>query len=323
MKRRTFIAGLGGAAAWPLVARGQPASKLPIIGFLGGDHSVWSPWAAAFAQRLRELGWIEDRTVTIEYRWAEGHAERYTDFATEFVHLKVNVVVTFSPAATVVKQATSEIPIVFAIGNDPVGDGLVASLARPGGNVTGLSIQTTDLAGKRIEILREIVPGLRRLAVMYHVDDPSAATEQSEAHAIARMIGIEVTPLEIRETADILPALSTVHSQVDAIYVVQGSLVGANRDRIIALALEERLPIIFNPRDHVRAGALMSYGPSFVDLLRRTADIVDKILRGTKPGQIPVEQPTKFDLVINLKTAGLLGLAVPPMLLARADEVIE
>jgi putative ABC transport system substrate-binding protein len=271
--------------------------------------------------RLRQLGWIDGRTIAIEYRWTEGHPERAAEFAIEFVQLKVDVIVTFSPAAMAVKAVTSSIPIVFAIGNDPIGTGLVASLARPGGNVTGMSIQATDLAAKQLELLREIVPNLRRLAIMADMGDPDGLREMSEVRTTARTLGIEVTPLEIRRADDISAAFTALNA--DALYVVQGPLVGANQTRIITSALSLRLPTTFAPRDHVKAGALMSYGPDFPDLFRRTAELVDKILRGTKPGDIPVEQPTKFDFAINLTTAKALGLTIPLTLLAVADEVIE
>jgi putative ABC transport system substrate-binding protein len=320
--RRAFIAALGGAAvSWPRAVRAQQPGRLPTIGFLGADASAFSPWTDAFVARLRELGWIEGSTIAIEYRWSQGRTERYAEIAAEFVRLKVDVIVTVGSAVPVVRQATTVIPIVFAVGIDPVGSGLIASLARPGGNVTGLSIQAADLAGKRLEILREIVPSLRRLAIMTDVGDPDGVREMGEVQTAARSLGIEVTPLEIRRADDISAAFAAL--KADALYVVQGPLVGANRTRIITLALGLQLPTTFPPRDHVKAGALMSYGPNFPDLFRRTADLVDKILRGTKPGDIPVEQPTKFEFVINLTTAKSLGLEVPQSLLARADEVIE
>jgi putative ABC transport system substrate-binding protein len=323
MKRRAFIALIGGAAAWPLAAHAQPAGKLPTIGFLGNEAATWAPYTAAFAGRLRELGWIEGRTIAVEYRWAAGRPERQAEVAAEFVRLRVDVIVTAGDAVAALKQATSVIPIVFAIATDPVGGGLVASLARPGGNVTGLSIQSADLAGKRLELLREVVPGLRRLAIMVNVGYPQAVLEMAEVEAAARTLGIEVAALEIRRAEDIAPALEKVKAQADALYVVVDALVGANRTRIIMLAGGARLPTIFNTRDSVQAGGLMSYGASFPDQFLRAADLVDKILRGTKPGDIPVEQPTKFDLVINLKTAKALGLTVPPNLLGIAEEVIE
>jgi putative ABC transport system substrate-binding protein len=324
MKRREFITFLGGAAAaWPLAALAQQAGKLPTIGFLGVDAAVWSPWTAAFVGRLRELGWIEGRTIAIEYRWAEGRAERNAEIAAEFVRFKVDVIVTFGTAVPAVKQATAVIPIVFAIAQDPVGGGLVTNLARPGGNVTGLSIQATDIAGKRLEILREVVPRLRRLAIMVDFTNPQPVLEMGEVQAAARTLGIEVAPLAIHRAEDIAPAFEALKAHADALYVVNDALVNTNRTRIITLALGARLPTIFNTRDHVQAGGLMSYGPSYLAQFRHAAEYVDKILRGTKAGDLPVEQPTKFDLVINLTTAKALGLEVSPAFLARADEVIE
>ena len=323
MKRRAFITLLGGATVWPLAARAQQAGKLPTIGFLGTDAAVFSPWTAAFAERLRALGWIDGRTITIEYRWAEGRPERYAEIAAEFVRLKVDVIVANGDAVPRVKQATSVIPIVFPIATDPVGTGLVASLVRPGGNVTGLSIQSTDLAGKRLELLREVVPNLHRLAIMANVGDSQAVLEVGEAQAAARTLGLEVAPLEIRRAQDIAAAFASLKPQADALYVVTESLIAANRTRVITLALSARLPTIFNNRVHVQAGGLMSFGPNFSDLFRRAAELVDKILRGTKPSDIPVEQPTKFELVLNLTTAKAIGLTIPEAFLLRADEVIE
>jgi putative ABC transport system substrate-binding protein len=324
VRRREFITILGGAAAWPLAARAQQPGKVPTIGFLGAaTASVWGTWTATFVQRLRELGWTEGRTIAIEYRWAEGRPERYAEIAAEFVRLKVDIIVAVGSAVPAVKQATSVIPIVFALASDPVGAGLVASLSRPGGNVTGLSNQQSDVGGKRVEHLREVLPNLRRLAILANVGHSESMLEMGEVQAGARNLGIEVTKLEIRRAEDIAPAFETLKGQADALYVVLSALVATNRTRIITLALSARLPTSFNAREYVEAGALMSYGPNFPDNWRRTAEIVDKILRGAKPAEIPVEQPTKFDLVINLTTAKLLGLEVPPTLLARADEVIE
>jgi putative ABC transport system substrate-binding protein len=322
MQRREFITLLGGAvAAWPRAARAQQPGRLPTIGFLGVDASVWSPWTAAFVGRLRELGWIEGRTIAIEYRWAEGHPERNAEIA--FVRLKVDVIVTFGTAVPTVKRATAVIPIVFAIAHDPVGGGLVTNLARPGTNVTGLSIQSTDVAGKRLELLREVVPRLRRLAIMVNFANPQPVLEMGEVQAAARTLAIDVAPLAILRAEDIAPAFEALKAQTDALYVVNDALINTNRTRIITLALDARLPTIFNTRDHVQAGGLMSYGPNYPAQFRHTAEYVDKILRGTKPGDLPVEQPTKFDLVINLTTAKALGLEVPRAFLARADEVIE
>jgi ABC-type uncharacterized transport system substrate-binding protein len=323
MNRREFILALGGAAAWPLAARAQQV-RLPTIGFLGAaTPSVWAPWIAAFEQRLRELGWIEGRTVAIDYRWAEGRSERYAEIAAEFVQRKVDVIVTVGSAVPVVKQATSVIPIVFALAADPVGAGLVASLSRPGGNVTGLSNQQSDLASKRIELLREILPNVRRLAILANVDHSESVLEMDEVQNAARGFGIEVVKLEIRRALDIAPAFEGIKHQADALYVVVSALIASNRMRIMTFALSARLPTIINIREYAEAGAMLSYGPRIPDLWRRAADYVDKILRGAKPADLPVEQPTKFDLVINLTTAKALGLTVPPTLLARADEVIE
>jgi putative ABC transport system substrate-binding protein len=326
MKRRDFITLLGGAAAaWPFAARAQQPGKLPTIGFLGRTtRSAASEWTAAFVQRLRELGWTENRTVAIEYRWAEGRDERFAEIAAEFVRLKVDIIVTSgTPQVLAAKQATSVIPIVFATAGDPVGNGLVASLARPGGHVTGLATLSDDLAGKRLELLREVVPGLRRLAIMGNVDNPFSVLELGEVHAAAGTLGLEVHTLEIQRAQDIAPAFEALKGRADALYVCIDALVETNRTRINSLALGARLPTMHGSRDFVEAGGLMSYGANIPDQFRRAADYVDKILRGAKPGDIPVEQPTKFDFVINLTTAKALGLEIPPTLLARADEVIE
>jgi putative ABC transport system substrate-binding protein len=324
MRRRAFITLLGGAAAaWPLAARAQQ-TKLPTIGFFGMSTPLnWNPWTTAFVQRLRELGWIEGRTVAIEYRWAEGRRERYTEIAIEFVRLKVDVIVTGGSAVAAAKQVTSTIPIVFAVAVDPVGSGLVASLARPGGNATGLSIQSTDLAGKRLEILREVLPNLRRLAIIANVDYPGSARELAEVQAAARQIGLDVDVLEIRRAEDIAPAFETLKSGTQALYLCPDALVNANHARINTLALGSRLATMHGVRDYIGAGGLMSYGASTTNLFRRAGDLVDKILKGAKPADLPVEQPTKFELVINLTTAKALRLTIPEAFLLRADEVIE
>ena len=324
MKRRAFIAGLGGAAAWPTVAFAEQRAKVPTIGFLGpASASAMKSWATAFAHRLAELGWNEGRNIAIEYRWAEGHTDRFPEIAAEFVRLKVDVVVTTGSAVPAFKQATSVIPIVFAIANDPVGGGLVDNLARPGGNVTGLSILAADLGGKRLEILRQVIPGLSRLATMGDVANLVTASETSQVQEAARTLGIEVVRSEVRRAEDIAPAIDALKGRADALYVQSDPLMNTNRMRISILALGARLPTLSGIRDYIESGGLMSYGPNFPDLFRRTADYVDKILRGTKPADLPIEQPTKFDLVINLTTAHALDLTIPPTLLARADEVIE
>ena len=324
MRRRDLITLFGGVAAiWPLSAKAQQPGKLPTIGFLGANASGFAPWVSAFVARMRELGWIDGRTIAIEYRWSEGRPERYAEIAAEFVRLNVDVIVTVGSAVPIVKQATSTIPIVFAVGIDPVGSGLVASLAKPGGNVTGLSIQANELAGKRLELLREVMPQLRRLAIMFNADNTQPVLEMGETQAEARRLGLEVAPLAIRRAEDVGPAFQGLKARADALYVAVDQLIVANRAPILASALGERMPTIFSTSDFARAGALMSYGPSYSDLFRHSADLVDKILRGTKPADIPVEQPTKFELVINLTTAKALDLKIPLSLLARVDDVIE
>jgi putative tryptophan/tyrosine transport system substrate-binding protein len=325
--RREFITLLGGgAAAWPLAARAQqPAGKLPTIGFLGsGTASAGHPWATAFMQRLRELGWIENRTVAIQYRWGEGRDERFAEIAAEFIRLKVDVIVTVATPPTIAaKQATSVIPIIFAVAGDPVATGLVASLAQPGGNVTGLSAQASDTASKRLELLREVVPSLRRLAVLANVASPQALVEIREVQAAAGKLGLAVIQSEIRRAEDIAPAFDALKGRADGLYVCADPLMNTNRTRINILAVGARLPTMHSFREYVEAGGLMSYGANVPDLLRRAADFVDKILRGAKPADLPVEQPTKFDLILNLTTAKVLGLTIPDSFLLRADEAIE
>ena len=325
MRRRDFIAGIAGlSAARSFAALAQEAGKLPTVGFLGpSTPSVSSHWADAFVQRLHELGWIEGRNVAVEYRWAEGRSERYAEIAAEFIQLKVDVIVTVGGPALVAKRMTSVIPIVFAVAADPLGSGLVASLARPGGNITGLSVQFTDTTSKRLELLRAVVSTLRILAILANVSYPAAVLEMSEAQATAQKVGLDVATFEIQRAEDIAPTFETLRGRAEALYVVSDSLIDANRVRISTLALAARLPVVYPYREGAEAGGLLSYGANFPSLFRRSADYVDKILRGTKPADLPVEQPTKFDLVINLKTAKTLGLEMPPSLLAIADEVIE
>jgi putative tryptophan/tyrosine transport system substrate-binding protein len=326
LKRRDFITLLSGAAAaWPLAAWAQQAGRVPTIGFLGSaTPATQGQWVTAFVQRLRELGWVEGHNLAIDYRWAEGRSGRFTEIAAEIVRLKVDVIVAATtPAALAAKQATSVIPIVFAGVSDPVGTGLVASLARPGANVTGLSNLISDTGGKRLEFLREVVPGLRRLAIMANVSNPAVALQVGEVQPAARTFGLEVAILEVRRVEDIASAFDALKGRADALYVCADPLMYTNRIRINTLALSERLPTMHGLREYVEAGGLMSYGANIADHFRRNAEYVDKILRGAKPGDLPIEQPTKFDLVINLTTAKVLGLEIPPSLLARADEVIE
>jgi putative ABC transport system substrate-binding protein len=324
--RREFITLVGGGVAWPLAARAQQAGKLPTIGFFSPNtRSAARPWTAAFVQRLSDLGWRDKQTATIVYRYGEGEPERIADFLAEFVRLKVDIIVTHGEQGIVAaKQATSVIPIVFAVSADPVGTGLVASLPKPGGNITGLSLQMPDLAGKRLELLREAVPGLRRLAILANLGAASSnLLEMGEVRTATGALGFETVIMDVRRAEDIAPAFETLKARPDGLYVCASPLVNTNRVRINTWALTARLPSVHGFREPVEAGALMSYGPNFSDLFRRAAEYVDKILRGAKPGDIPVEQPTKFDLAINLTTARALGLEVPATLLARADEVIE
>ena len=314
---------LGAAAAWPLPARAQQAGKLPTIGVLGPDAVSWAARTAALAERLKQLGWIDGRTIAIEFRWSEGRPERVPEVADEFVRQKVDVIVTYGSAVAAFKRATRDIPIVFAIAVDPLGIGLVDSLSRPGGNVTGMSLQQAEIAGKRLEFLREIVPGLGKLAILFDASYPASAREADNVQVSARHFGLAVRPFGLQRAADIAPAFNAFKGQVDAVYLVDGALMEANRDAIISLLFDAKLPLVVGTGSYARAGALLSYGPNYPDLFRRDAEIVDKILRGTKPGDIPVEQPTKFDLIVNLKTAKALGLTVPDKLLALADEVIE
>jgi putative ABC transport system substrate-binding protein len=326
MRRREFLLVAGGAAtSWPFLARAQQPAKVPTIGYLGPNTpSVDTYRLPAFVQRLRELGWIEGRTINIEYQWAQGSREFADKIAAEFVQHKVDIIVTAAtPPTTAAKQATSMIPIVFAAVGDPVGTGLVASLARPGGNLTGLSLQQTDAAGKRLELLREAIPGCRRLAILANGGNLSALLDMREAQATAQTAGLEAVSSEIRDPEDIAPAINAFRSRAEALYVCNDPLAVTNRVRISTAAAEVRLPTMFGGREFVEVGGLMSFGASFPSLYRRAGDYVDKILRGAKPSDLPVEQPTKFELVINLKTAKALGLTVPPTLLARTDEVIE
>ena len=324
MKRREFITLLGGAAAWPLTAWALEA-KRPIIGFLGGaTASAQAQWTAAFVQRLRELGWVEGQTVAIEYRWLEGRFERSPAIIAEFVRLEVDVIVTHAtPNVVAAKQATSVIPIVFASAGDPVGNALVDSLARPGGNVTGLSVQSSVLAGKIVELLFELLPNLRRLAILYHVDNPVTVLQTDAIKAAAGRFGFDVDMAEIRSAEDIVPAIEALQGRIDALIVPSEPLFNANRTQISSSALRAHLPTAYFDRVYVETGGLMSYGPNWPSLWRRAAEVVDKILRGANPGDIAVQQPTTFSLALNLKTSKALGITVPWTLLTLANEVIE
>jgi putative tryptophan/tyrosine transport system substrate-binding protein len=325
MKRRAFIALLGGAAAWPLAARAQQPTKPPIIGFVGPSTAVVDgPLTGAFVQRLGELGWVDGRSIVIDYRPSEGLLDRAGEIAAEFVRLKVAVIVTGGDAqALAAKRATAVVPIVFGGAGDPVGNGLVESLAHPGGNATGSSVLLTDTAGKRLEILREVVPGLRGLAISGNFPNPTVAPELHAVQAAAQALGLEIIKSEFQRAEDIPPAIEKVSGRAEALYICADPLVHTNAVQLNALALAARLPVMHSFRENVAAGGLVSYGPDRSDLYRRAADLVDKILRGTRPADIPVEQPTTFRLVVNLKTAKALGLTIPESFLLRADQVIE
>jgi putative ABC transport system substrate-binding protein len=325
MKRREFVTLIGGAALLPFAAGAAEPVKKPTIGFLGPvTPAVWSSFVGAFLQRMRELGWIDGYNLAITYRWAEGREERYSELAADLVRLKVDVIVTGGTAAVLAtKQATSEIPIVFATAGDPVGTGIVTSLSHPGGNVTGLSNQQTDLGGYRLELLREAVPSVQRVAVMGNVTSPNVTLEMDAVKVAGARLGVESFRVEIRKAEDIVPGVESIKGRADALYVCTDPLLTMDQVRINTLAVKQGLPTINAFRQYVDAGALMSYGPNFPDLFRRAADFVDKILHGAKPGDLPVEQPVKFDLYVNSTTAKALGLRIPESFLVRAKEVIE
>jgi putative tryptophan/tyrosine transport system substrate-binding protein len=322
--RLAIVLALGLTLA-PLAGEAQQAAKLPTIGFLGASTtSAMRDMVASFVGRLHELGWMEGRNIAIEYRWADGRTERFAEISSEFVRLKVDVIVTHGTAAVAAaKRATTVIPIVFASVGDPVGAGLVASLARPGGNITGLSVQQTDAAPKRLELLGEVVPRLHRLAIVANADSRSSMLDMTDVRDRAGSLGLQPLTIEIRGAEQIEPAIKALKGKADALYVVADPLFFTNRTKISALAMNLRLPTMSNFREYAEAGCSMSYGPNYLDLFQRAATLVDKILRGAKPADLPVEQPTKFELVINLKTAKALGLTIPPSVLGRADQVIE
>jgi putative tryptophan/tyrosine transport system substrate-binding protein len=305
-------------------AYGQQSAKLPIIGFLvAGTPASHGAWVAAFTQRLSELGWTDGRNVKIEYRWAAGDIRQTTDFAAEFVQQKVDLIVTSASGVVAAKQATSIIPIVFAAYGDAVANGIVGSLARPGGNVTGLSVQPSELSSKRLELLRDIIPNVRRLAALVNTHLVGVAQEVVGIRTASAKLNIEANILEIQTAEDIDAALATLTGQTDALYVYSEPLTNANKDKIIKAATAAKIPTIFGFREFVDAGGLISYGPNFIDLFARAAEFADKILRGATPADMPVQQPVKFDFIINLKAAKALGLNISETVLTRADEVIE
>jgi putative ABC transport system substrate-binding protein len=323
LRRRDILAGLLCASAWPRAARAQaPAKTIAMLG--AATPAAWGPMVTSFEERLRELGWIDGRTATLVYRWAEGDGSRYAPIAAEFVDMKVDVIVTVGSAAATVMRATSTIPIVLAAAVDPVASGYVQSLAHPGGNVTGLSLQSSEIGNKRLEILREAIPGLKHLAVMANAGYPGSARESAAVQETARKLGLVADALDIHRTDDIAPAIHSVKDRAKALYICTDSLVVSNWPKINAAAREANVATMWGAREWIRTeGGFMSYGPNESSQFRQAADYVDKILRGANPADLPVAQPTKIDLAVNLKTAKALGISIPETFLLRADEVIE
>jgi len=322
MRRREFIMLMGSVAA-SAAAYGQQPAKTPIIGFLvAGSASSHGAWVAAFAQRLSELGWMDGRNIKIEYRWAAGDLPQTTKYAIEFVQQKVDVIVTSAFGVDAAREATSTVPIVSAAFGDLVAKGLAKSLPQPGGNVTGLSIQPVELSSKRLELLRDIIPNVRRLAALVNTHIVGEQ-EVAAIRTASAKLNIDANVLDIQTAEDIESAMATLAGQTDALYVYSEPLTNANKDKIIKAATAAKLPTIFGFREFVDAGGLISYGPNFIDLFVRAAEFTDKILRGARPADLPVQQPVKFDLIINLKAAKALGLSVSESVLTRADEVIE
>jgi putative ABC transport system substrate-binding protein len=325
--RRTFLAGTGAVfLAAPLAAWAQPAARIPRIGYLAPSLSPEaSRLIGAFRQGLRELGYVEGQNISLEFRSAEGSADRFPALAAELVALKVDVIVAGATLAVLpAKQATGTIPIVFPIHTDPVGAGLVASLARPGGNVTGLSFSSEDLTGKRMELLKETIPGVTRIAVLWKSPNAAALVQLKAAEVAARALAVSLQILEVRGAEDLEKALqSATQGSSGALLVVDDPFTFLLRKGIVGLAAKSHLPAMYGPREFAIDGGLMSYGANLEDMFRHAATYVGKILKGAKPADLPVEQPTKFELVINLKTAKALGLTIPPSVLGRADEVIQ
>ncbi len=325
MKRRTFAAGLLGAVTLPFAVHAQRAGKSPVIGYIGANsEAIDRPRINAFMQRLSDLGWAEGRNIAVDARFTQGVVARAGEIAAEFVRRPVDLILTAGDAQVIAaKKATDAIPIVFAAVGDPVGNGLVASLPNPGGNATGLSLQLTDSVGKRVDLLRDLLPNLRHIGLIGNFINPTVAVEMRAAQSEARALGIETIPSGFSRTGEVAPAIEKLKGLVEALYVCQDPLVGSNIAEINASAIDARLPAMFSVRELAERGGLIAYGPDLVTMYRRAAEMADKILRGAKPADIPVEQPTQFNLAINLKTANALGLKVPDALLPRADQVIE
>jgi putative ABC transport system substrate-binding protein len=327
VRRRAFITLVGGATvAWPLAARAQQAAKVYRIGFLGNSTAALkADLVGPFREGLRGLGYVEGQNILIEYRWAEGKYERFPALTAELIALRVDVIVTAgTPASLAVQKAATPIPLVMVAVGDPVATGLVASLGRPGGNITGLTSISSEMAGKRLELLREVVPKLSHVAVLWNAASPIQVIDERETRAAAQALGMKMLSLGVRSREEIEDALTTiVREQPGALLVLADRLFLHHRTRIMDFAAQRRLPGVHAYRELVEAGGLMSYGPSYADMHRRAASYVDRILKGSKPADLPVQAPVKFELVINLKAANALGLAIPAMLLGRADEVIE
>ena len=325
MKRRAFIAGLGSAVAWPVVARGQQASKIYRVGILSAGPVPPPNILSAFVDGLRELGWIDGKNIAFEQRYADNNLDRLLDLAADLVRRDVDVIVaagTLAPLAA--KRATSSIPIVMTGAGDPLDSGLIASLARPGGNLTGLSLMAPDLAGKRLELLKELLPTLSQVAVLWNAANPYSAVVLKETKSAAQILNIDVRSLEVREPGDLDGALNAATEKpLDALITVEDPLTVSLRRKIVDFAAAHHVAAMYGLREFADAGGLIAYGADLSDLWRAAASYVSKILKGARAADVPIEQPTKFDLVINLKTAKALGLTVPPTLLARADEVIE
>jgi ABC-type uncharacterized transport system substrate-binding protein len=326
MRRREFITLLGGAAAaWPLAARAQQPAKVPRIGFLFyGSHGP-SPEIDAFRQGLRELGYIEGQNIAVEYRFASGRVGHLPELAAELVRLKLDVIVTpTTPASVAAKQATNTIPIVIAGIADAVGAGLITNLARPDGNVTGLTSISAELGGKRLELLKGVVPKASRVAVLHDPADRSNVLVLKQLQEAAPALGLTLQPLEVQEPGEFEGAfIAMTRERADALFGAAGVLTYEHRKTVVGLAAKSRIPTLWGHRQFVDVGGLMSYAVNFYDQCRRAATYVDQILKGSKPADLPVEQPTKFEFILNLKTAKALGLEIPPTLLALADEVIE
>jgi len=323
MRRREFISAVAGATVWPLAARAQHTGKMWRIAFI--THAPNPDHDDELFESLRALGYVEGQNIVVERRYAQGKAERFQEFAAEMVRLKVDLIITnTTPAALAAKNLTTTIPIVIPTAIDPVGTGLIASLARPGGNITGGAILTGELAAKRLELLKEVVSSLSRTAVLWNSANPANALAWRETQGAARALGVTLQSHEVQSPQDFEIAFARMaEERSDALFVLDDAMTMQYRKEIAEFAIQKRLPSVFATKDRVKAGGLMSYGPQYSEMMRRAASLVDKILRGAEPANLPMEQPTTFELVINLKTAKAIGLTVPPPLLTRADEVIE